>query len=403
MAKRKKKKRGETNKPRTRIGKHKSKTKGGSNRSRVAIQVALIGVIGTSMAAIIGVVGKCRWEKPPLSLTPGIPPSKYILELSKPVINPDTKLPDGRCIEAPKISVVAKSSNCLDKDAIEARCGKVGKHQEGEALLFVDRENIDVKGELGGRRLVATFDSKSFITEQYRRTPHGLYRAEFTVFDPRKVSEAISKIEFNYVYKEDFRELSRVLRRINTGLMSILEDHGGLEIKNWNKKGHFVSADLQQEFGFKTNFYIRGFFTVEFKDTYDPSGLDIAICDRWGEKLSVVLADGRLDTFSIKMVGERYGDKGVTARSETISIGRTVGKNIVNNFFKIWIWEHGGKVRCSLYVQHDSPSFVNDSCVHERVIDTSKFLDKFTRIKLKLWKAGVVKLYNLEVAEVPKK
>ena len=42
------------------------------------------------------------------------------------------------------------------------------------------------------------------------------------------------------------------------------------------------------------------------------------------------------------------------------------------------------------------------SQVHERVIDTSIFDDKFSRIKLKLWKAGVVKIYNLEVAELPK-
>jgi hypothetical protein len=364
----------------------------------VTITAAWITSGATLIAALIGALVYFR----PVSRLPKLTMPDYSLMLSKPVVNPDSQIEDRHCVKPPSIELVANCTNCLEKDAIETRCGKPRLHQEGE-FPYVPKENLFVEEQLGGHRLVARLDTAPFILSHYPRSPHGLYQMEFKVFDPSKPYEAVSKIEFNYIYKEDFRNLSKAILRSDKEFRSITQSPGGLEIRNLSQQGYFVSGDLNQEFDFKTNFYICGFFTIEFQDPHNPSGLDIAFCDRWGEKLCVVFADGRLDTFSIKMADDKYGDNGVTIRSSKISIGRTVSENPIYNFFKIWIWEHEGESRCTLYVQRNSPVFTPESCVYERKIDTSRFLGKFTRIKLKLWKSGVVKLYDLEVGEVPKR
>ncbi|GAH81208.1 unnamed protein product, partial [marine sediment metagenome] len=178
------------------------------------------------------------------------------------------------------------------------------------------------------------------------------------------------------------------------------ESYGGLRIRNYSKAGRFVSADLNQEFDFKTNFRISGFFTIEHDNALDPSGFDIALCDKWGEKLSIVLGDGRMNAFSIKMIGEKYGAQPVTARSENIRIWPTTHEGPVYNHFLIQIWQHGGETRCSLYVNRDTPDFSQSSFVHERIVDPRMFSGAIRHIKFKLWKAGILKLYNFEVAEL---
>lgn len=382
------------NKSKAQLTRPKRKRKATLDPSKVAIIVAIISFLGSVLTAIID---KNRIEEPPL--IPLQAHNEYCLDLSPPTISSNVKLPDGSCIEEPTIGVVALCSNPLEDDAICARIGKPRLHED--TLPMVPRENINVKSQLNGNRLVAEVDSESFIRKQYKSTPHGLYRVEFDVFDPCNSGHASSKIEFNYVYKENFIEPQKVLIAGLENVKNIPDQHGGLEIRNWSKHGNFVSAKLKQDFDFNTNFCITGFFTVEYENELDPSGFDICLCDRWGEKLSIVLADGGLNAFSIKMKDEERKDKDVLKMLDKPRIGRTTKENTVFNYFKILIWQHKGQSRCSLYVQSGSPAFRQDSLVHERVIDTSYFSKSFARITLKLWKTGILKLYNLEVAEVP--
>jgi hypothetical protein len=375
----------------------KPKRKAGrlSNKSKIAITVALIGLIGSVLPAIINMFGGS-------GLT-GLS-SEQQVTLNPPVVFPDAKLPDGRCIKEPKIEVVAESSHPLEEEAICARIGKPRWYKEEKTLPLVPRENFTVKKELGGKRLVGTLDSDAFIKEQYESTPHGLYRVEFEITNPSiKPEKASSEVEFNYIYKEDFRELDKVIDADFKNFKNIEGIDGGLEINNRSESGTFVSAKLKQDFDFKTDFYVSGFFTMEFENPRDPSGFDICLCDRWGEQLSVVFADGGLNAFSIKMRGEKFKGSGVLVRSNTTAIERTTADNTVYNYFKIRIWQDGRHSRCSLYVQSKGSDFRGVPPVHERIIDTSVFGEKCTRIMLKLWKAGILKLYNLEVAETPKK
>lgn len=360
------------------------------------IIVALIGFLGDVLVPFIEKGGTENQEKP---LLPRFQVThEYFLELSQIELSSDATLNDSRFFKAPKMKVVTTCRNSLEDDSVCVRIGKPRLHEN--TLPLVPRDYLKVESEFGGRRLVTSLDSKPFIREQYKSTPHGIYRVEFEAFDPCKPNPITRMIEFNYVYKEDFMKPHKVLNFKSQKYGSIAAINGGLEIRKWSTKEKFVSAYLNQEFDFKTNYCISGFFILEFEDDFEPGGFDIAICDKWGEKLSVVFADGPLNAFSIKMHGDEYRKKEATERSRTTRVGCSKMGKTINNFFKIRIWQDGYENRCTLYFQQESPNFRPESCVHERIIDASKFIGKFIKIRLKLWKPGVLKLYNFEVAEV---
>lgn len=372
----------------------------------VAIRAALIGVVGAVVVAFIGVVANPLKKELPSRVVVTLEerrqvPLRSFLEISKPcVVSPDTDGTDWGYTEPPEIQVRVSSSNRVDEDALSGQCGKPRLYN-GMSLPYIDKKDIDVRKRLGGRSLTGTFHSESHIRSINPRSPHGVYKTVFRVMDPRGADSRSSELEFNYVYKENFKTLDEVLTSHAPGFASMEGSYGGLEIRNYSKSGRYVSADLKQEFDFETDFCIRGFFTIEYDNDLDPSGFDIALCDRWGEKLSVVLGDGALNSFSIKMIGERYRAGRVTVHSERISIGRSTKVHAVNNYFLIRVWQHGAENRCSLYIRRDDADFPQWLCVHERIIDRRKFDGKFTRIKLKLWKSGILKLYDFEVAEKP--
>ncbi len=90
--------------------------------------------------------------------------------------------------------------------------------------------------------------------------------------------------------------------------------------------------DLNQEFDFKTGFCINGIFTLESNDHLNPCSFDISLCDRWGEKLSVIFADGLLNDFTIKKLGEKHGKGEVTKKSGKFKIALSRGNDIEMNF-----------------------------------------------------------------------
>jgi len=302
--------------------------------------------------------------------------------------------PGNRCPKPPKIEIVTESDNPLKEDAIYARCGKPRIYHDS-VLPCVKKEHMSWEQSNGGCVLIGQLSTGLAMRELYSQTPHGIYNTVFAYGEPGGDSKEIG---FNYVYKEDFKRFKYAITPKTNGFGNISGNSGGLEIKN--HRNRCMSADLNQNFDFKTNFYIRGYFTLEFDKASGVNGLEIALCDKWGEKVSVVIPDGGLNNFSIKMKDEDRSKKGVMVRSDKIRVIKSTKENTIYNYFEIRIWENAGKNLCSLYVQPKYPNLGAESLVHERVMNPGKFEGEFTRIKLRVWKTGVVKLYDFEIGEL---
>jgi hypothetical protein len=301
--------------------------------------------------------------------------------------------------QPPNIQIAGICSDRLQQDALCVQCDK-SQVDKSSSLEEVEKQYIKILDKAGGKRLVAVFDSGSFISssKSYAHTPHGCYTVLFKLVAQGHQGELCERFPFNYVYKENFKDLSKVLVTKDE-FISIPEPNEGLEMCVIHGERR-VSTNLTQKFDFKTDFCILGTFTVEFKDPHDPSSLDIAVCDAWGEKLSIVFADGLLNTFSIKAWGEHHGEGDVTFEGATIGVGRTIGDKRIANCFEIHVREQRGRTRCSLYLRHNSPILKGDIPIHSRLIDNLQFLTDFTHISLKLRKPGTVKLYDFEVAKL---
>ena len=363
----------------------------------------LAAIITVVLARLLGTDGG-GLDKPHVVVIPTVPKSvsaeiPFFLELDDPIVVwPKMQGSEYGYTKPPKIQIVGRSSNPLTEDAMCAQCGKASLY-EGPSLPEVCDEAKNCELGLSSRRLITIFDSGAFIRSEHPKAPHGQYRGVFKLVDQIRPENRSKSFSFNYVYQEDFRDLMKALSPKMGEFTHISGIFAGLQITNLTVDRRFVYAYLNQEFDFKSDFCIVGFFTMESESRSNPCSFDISFCDKWGEKLSVIFADGPLNAFTIKMAGEEYGEEGMTNRSEKIRIALSTGNDVVKNFFKIRFWQHEKQTRCSLYLRHNSPVLKCDSPVHERVVNPSVFLQHFTRIHFKLWKVGVIKLYNLEVAE----
>ncbi len=300
----------------------------------------------------------------------------------------------------PKLQIECECSDSLEQDVLWIQCDK-SRVIKGSSMEEVESKHIAIVPKAGDRRLVATFDVNSFIVSSpaYSGTPHGYYRGFVKMITQQKPEGHKKDFIFNYVYQENFSRLSDVLSTSDEEFVSIPEFDGGLEMKVLEGKRR-VSSNLIQKFDFKTNFCILGIFTVEFEKTNDPSSLDISVCDKWGEKLAVIFADGNLNTFSIKLKDEKRGEHDVTLERARTGVGRTMKGENIFNYFEIHVEQFGYRKKCSLFLRHNGPIQRGDSPVHSRWVDDLEFLTKFTRINIKLRKPGRVKLYDFEVAQL---
>lgn len=330
-----------------------------------------------------------------------VPPLAVRVELTKPT-PVSGSVSDSDYISPPMIEVTATSNIPLKPDGLGVQFGKIHLHK-GSPLREVERKYIRFRQRDGGRRLIATLDTAALIRSCYPETPHGLYRAEFALAGHDGAGTCSTKLEFNYVYTEDFTELKEALVTDDKGFTSIRGNGPGLEINSKDTRTRCISADIIQLFDFKTNFYILGFFTMELEDAFKPCGLDVVICDESGWlRLSTVLVDGHLNGFSMKTLGEKIGDKHVKVRCNRTRVVPTTERRTVYNYFLICISEQDGGHLCTLYVNPDLPEFGPNSRAHERLLSDSVFRGTGTRIKLRLWQAGAVDLYGFKVAEFVK-
>jgi hypothetical protein len=383
-------------------------------KSSAEKSLALIAAGGTISAALIAGAVKLIVElrKEPSTARPTevvspladpkVVPIPFWLDLQEPVAVWPKKLGSKYGFTSlPKIQFEGTCSDYLQKDALSVQCDKAWL-TGSSSLEEVGGQHIEIDQKADSRRLVATFDSGSFIrsSQPHSQTPHGPYRVLFKLTVPRQPKSSYKGFPFNYVYEESFKQLSEVLDTNDREFVSIPGPQGGLEMQVLAGKRR-VSAHLTQEFDFKTNFCVLGCFTAEFEDAGDPTSLDIVVCDGWGEKLSVVFADGRLDTFSIKTAQDRRGEKDVTIARARTSVGRTTDEETVYNFFEIRVQKYGDKAKCSLFLRHNGAIRKGDPPIHWRMLENLEFLTDLTHINLKLRKPGTVRLYDFEVARLP--
>jgi hypothetical protein len=112
-----------------------------------------------------------------------------------------------------------------------------------------------------------------------------------------------------------------------------------------------------------------------------------------------MLADGHLNGFVIKIGNEKIGEKNVKVRSETTSVLRSTEIETVRNYFKVCVRQEAAGHLIQVFLSPEKADFGVNSLAHKRLIEDSKFYGSFTTIKIRLWKAGVVKLYDFTVAE----
>lgn len=357
-----------------------------------AIFLGILGLIG---ALFSGLVTNLVLRRPKKAIVPLV----SVLELTKPT-SPSPRVSDHVYATPPVLEVTATSSATLDPNAIAVRLGKPRLHKE-EPLPDVPRENFTIRWSHPGRRLVVILNTGPIIHSLYPLTPHGLYRVEFLLADETGQTTRSSITEFTYVYQPDFKELEGVLVPKDEGFASISGTLTGLEIRNSSTSGGYISADLVQEFDFKTNLCISGCFTMEFEDVSKPCGLDIALCDEWGiPRLSFVLPDGPLDVFAIKVGNEKPIWGKVRVRARNTKIGRTTEEEVVFNSFRISVSRQGGGTLCSLYTNPQTADFSPDYRAHERLLHGPVLEGRYMQVQLRVWKKGVIRLYGFTVAEL---
>lgn len=377
-------------------GKAQKKSSGGKGEGTDArIWAACITGVAAVLVAIVSLAPRMF-----IGAAIGIKVPDYRLELSRPAVQPGARLADGRFIKPPVIEVVAKCVNCLDPNAIHARCGKLRDHEPEGMLPFVPREYLEIVEELGGHILHGDFKSQLFIADRYRLTPHGRYQAQFSVFDPCKPKTVAEFTEFNYIYLAPFGDMSEALSSSRTGLESTSSDPAGLRIETPVSE-RMLYAYLRQRFDFTTNFCISGFFTIQCDDSSNPCSFDVSVGDRWVEKVSVIFADGPLNAFTIRVQDESKGEGKMRRKSDSLKVGLSTSGHTVRNYFRISFCQYGYKTKCSVFFRPNGPISAGEPAIHERLVDLSAFSTDDVRIHLKLWKAGVVEVYDFVVAETP--
>lgn len=204
---------------------------------------------------------------------------------------------------------------------------------------------------------------------------------------------------FNHYWHEQFLDMYKAITpNNNNSFEPIANKYGGLCILNTTGQGGYISADINQAFDFITNYEIYGSFNVFPVDKGTPCGLDIVVCnERNCEILSVILGEGQLNGFAIKFMGETLKDKDVKTNSNDRCI--SLDNNCMVNYFKISITDDCNGILCRIFLDQQN-SLGPKSKVHERFFPQGFPSRRMTRIKIKMWQAGYIELYDLNLSEI---
>lgn len=245
----------------------------------------------------------------------------------------------------------------------------------------------------------AAFDTGDLIRRYFSDFPHGNY--ETTVVVKGTVSSQITT-NVNYLYRLPLESRRDTLRSSLPGACRI-ED--GLDLEFVCKsRTNSVWALLSQEFEFKQNFLVRGAFTI--KPTiqgveYSPA-LDVTLGDQWGDRVSVILGEDGGESYSIKYMTEPVRRTGAQDRRNKgeDSEHKIAKDGVTTNSFEIRFVREAGSdlLQCSVFI---GTVLRSAAPVFSRLLPGNCLDVGPTRVRLKVWKSGVVRISNLEVGEIP--
>lgn len=297
---------------------------------------------------------------------------------------------------APKYQIHAVSNQGLKPDFLVGALGRIRWGQKISLPTF-PRHHMNAILESNDRQLTATVDTGPIIDELDSETRYGWYRLLCTIDDAQRPRVDESHVDFNYIYQEDFEDPERVLVAHDWGF-SRISKAGGLRIEN-DGSHDYISATLRAVFDFTMNFAVEGSFSLEPDNRDDPAGLDIAFLDeQFVSRLSVVLVDGGLNIVSIKVNGDRDADVRHRTRQPVVVLTTEQGVNVTH--FRIEVRPSAVGVLCRVFVSPNAPVNPRGLPILQREIEARFLPQDLMRIQLRLWKAGVAKLYRITVAEL---
>lgn len=341
----------------------------------------------------------------PLILAPSIPETRSFNRrptLTDPMIVTSlTEWTGFGWTSAPNIQAEASDDGRLTQDSLFVQLGKIG-----DSPPILCEEWIKTTPKVGGGSMIIDLDTADVIKENYAAAPHGAYEATLRVCDgPDSCAE--KSLFFNYVYRNDFSEYKETMTLGSHGIFSHSDKQFGLRIKNPTRSEGWVGATLRQQFSFRRNMYVRGVFLAKCDDESNPIGLDVSVCDtgtipsRPYEKIAVVIPDGGVDRYSIKIGNEEYGRPATVVVAEG---GQQIHPNGVTRYsFMMLVYDLGKyRSRCDLYVGVDelTPENIANERVHTREFASSLIGHGLATIKIKIRKRGTVRLMYIEIGEI---
>ncbi len=131
-------------------------------------------------------------------------------------------------------------------------------------------------------------------------------------------------------------------------------------------------------------------------------GLDFVICNKMGgTRESIILCEGQRNSYAIKTGDEGIHNENVKIRATSAIVRRSTEKYIVKNYFQIRVIEATSGHFIQLFISQTEGDFGEGMLAHNRFLFNSEFQGSKTKLKIRLWQAGCVELYDFEVAEDP--
>ena len=291
----------------------------------------------------------------------------------------------------------------LGEQAVDVSMGKLSDRGAGNGItegnLRSASQYVVAAADRGRLRL----RTKDVIEERHPRWPHGAFVTE--VKAPEASLAGTKNFLFNYVYTSGSQTRGLMLQPIDNNAFSV-DEQGVVTIrKDANTREGIVTAKLTQPFDFKTEFCVRGFFTVRVPENDLPVGFEVSLRDTYSEQVTVIFADAHWYAHSIKLQMQsdrwrtyRFGDREAGLEVRRASLLSRASPD--RNYFAIEIRRQTAKIsECTVRLAPD-PVESDTQPVASRAFLTSRLGEGDTVVHLRLWNPAVVMLYDLEVARL---
>ena len=304
----------------------------------------------------------------------------------------------------PEMEAVADDDEPLSRKALQMYVMRTVfcPRRKGQATA-IPNKYMEFRAENGKRRLIGIPDMPRLLST---KTPFGRYVAWAAIVDRRGVRSVSQKVKFDYVFRTTFEPMEVFLTPDDNTAFSSSKDCG-LKIVNSTLMNGSVSGVLRQAFDQNTNLAIMGRFTIKSLPR-NPAGLEVnlgnMINGRIVGKIAFIFPDAQ-GHVAIKFLEERRMSTDVVGKLPERSRIKTDGSTPYYFIIQI-VKERSGVSRYEIYISNTplTDVIVNPAAhspLHMRRYSTSKLLDGLTRIRIRAWRKGVIRLHYLEVFELP--